>query len=108
MRRLMRRLIVIGSVTGLLMALNVGVALADHGDNPNSPFAAAEAIADGTGPTSGVAAATTPGSIPVGTALGFDPRLSQEEQGHPGLRNSKGFQNLKRNPNCPLHYQDLS
>ena len=101
MRRLMRRLIVIGSVTGLLMALNVGVALADHGDNPNSPFAAAEAIADGTGPTSGVAAATTPGSIPVGTALGFDPDGPND---HPGLQNSQGFDNLSRNPNCPLHY----
>ena len=107
MRRLLRRLIFIAGVTGLVMALNVGVAWAHHGDNPNSPFAEAEAIADGTGPTSGVAAATTPGAIPVGTALGFDPRLPQEEQGHPGLRNSKGFQNLVNNPNCPLHYQDL-
>ena len=102
MRKLMRRLIVIGSVTGLLMALNVGVALADHGDNPNSPFAAAEAIADGTGPTSGVAAATTPGAIPVGTALGFTGSVGPDD--HPGLQNSKGFQNLSRNPNCPLHY----
>ncbi len=104
MRRLMRRLIVIGSVTGLLMALNVGVALADHGDNPNSPFAEAEAIADGSGPASAAAAATTPGSIPVGTALGFSPAGPND---HPGLVHSNGFQNLKRNPNCPLHYQDL-
>ena len=98
MRKLMRRLIVIGSVTGLLMALNVGVALADHGNNPNSPFAEAEALA-GSPPEK---AATTPGAIPVGTALGFTGSVGPDD--HPGLQNSKGFQNLSRNPNCPLHY----
>ena len=97
MRKLMRRLIVIGSVTGLLMALNVGVALADHGDNPHSPFAEAEELA-GSPPEK---AALTPGAIPVGTALGFDPAGPND---HPGLQNSNGFDNLSRNPNCPLHY----
>ncbi len=107
MRKLMRRLIVIGSVTGLLMALNVGVALAHHGDNPNSPFAEAEAIANGGDepgppPPHVEAALTTPGSIPVGTALGFTGSVGPDD--HPGLQNSNGFQNLSRNPNCPLHY----
>ncbi len=97
MRRLMRRLIVIGSVTGLLMALNVGVALADHGDNPNSPFAEAEELAGSPFEKASI----TPGSIPVGTALGFDPDGPND---HPGLQNSQGFDNLSRNPNCPLHY----
>jgi hypothetical protein len=101
-----RRLIFFGGVLGLLMVLNVGAALAHHGDNAE-PFAEAESIADGTGPTSGVAAATTPGSIPVGTALGFVPGLPPEDQEHPGLVHGgvNGFQNLSHNPNCPLHYQ---
>ena len=103
MKKRMRRLVVFAGVLGLVMAVNVGVASADHGNNPNSPFAEAEAIADGTGPTSAVAAATTPGAIPVGTALGFSPAGPND---HPGLVHSNGFQNLSRNPNCPLHYQD--
>ena len=104
MKRRLRRLLVFAGVLGLLMVLNVGAAWATHGDNPNSPFAEAEGIADGTGPTSAIAAATTPGSIPVGTALGFSPAGPND---HPGLVHSNGFQNLVHNPNCPLHYQDL-
>ena len=100
MKRLLRRLIVFVSALGLVMALNVGAAFADHGDNPNSPFAEAQAIADAGGPPP-VAAATTPGAIPVGTALGFDPAGPND---HPGLMNSNGFDNLSHNPNCPLHY----
>jgi 2-keto-3-deoxy-galactonokinase len=105
MKRRLTRLIVFAGVVGLVMVVNVGMASADHGANA-APFAEADAIADGTGPTSGVAAATTPGSIPVGTALGFVPGLPPEEQDHPGLQHSQGFvPNLSRNPNCPLHYQ---
>jgi hypothetical protein len=98
MRRLLRRMAVLGSVVGVVMALNVGVALAH--DAP--PFAEAELIADGSGPKSAQAAATTPGAIPVGTALGFSPGGPNT---HPGLVHSNGFENLSRNPNCPLHYQ---
>ena len=103
MKRRLRRLIVFGGVVGLVMVFNVGVASADH---PGPPFVDANTIADGSGPTSGVAAATTPGNIPVGTALGFVPGLPPEDQDHPGLQHSQGFvPNLSRNPNCPLHYQ---
>ena len=101
MKRLLRRLIVFASALGLMMALNVGAAFADH---PGPAFDDANAIADGGGPPP-AAAAETPGAIPVGTALGFNPALPQDQQGHAGLRNSQGFGNLARNPNCPLHYQ---
>ena len=109
MKRRLRRLLVFAGVLGVLMVLNVGAASASHGDNPNSPFAEAEGISNGApGPISGEAAETTPGSIPVGTALGFVPGLAPELQDHPGLQNSQGFvPNLARNPNCPLHYQGL-
>ncbi len=107
MKRRLRRLIVFAGVLGLLMVLNVGAALAFHGDNAE-PFAEAEGISIGApGPESGAAAGTTPGNIPVGTALGFVPGLPPEDQEHPGLVHGgvNGFQNLSHNPNCPLHYQ---
>lgn len=105
MRKRLRRLIIFAGVMGLVMAVNVGVASATHGENA-APFAEADGIADGTPPLSGAAAATTPGSIPVGTALGFVPGLPPEDQAHPGLQHSQGFvPNLSHNPNCPLHYQ---
>lgn len=107
MRRLLRRLIVIASVTGLVMALNVGVAWADHGLNPNSPF--------GTMPGEAVSPS------PVGSHL-----VSGDAPGHPGADNGFGrlhdgddefgpgldgvdFDNpaiigLTHNPNCPFHY----
>ena len=87
MKRRLGRLIVFAGVVGLLMVLNAGVASADHGDgNPNSPFAPAEVIAQGgtlgNCPTCGPAAATTPGSIPVGSAIGpFPPDPAATHQG---------------------------
>jgi hypothetical protein len=106
MKRRLRRLIVFGGVVGLVMVFNVGVASADH---PGPPFVDANEISnDMPGPTSGDAAAETPGNIPVGTALGFQPGVDPEFQDHKGLQNSQGFvPNLARNPNCPLHYQGL-
>ena len=106
MKRRLRRLIVFAGVVGLLMVVNMGAASADH---PGPPFEDANTISnDLPGPISAEAALTTPGSIPVGTALGFQPGVLPEDQDHPGLQNSQGFvPNLARNPNCPLHYQGV-
>ena len=91
----------------MVLMLNVGVAFATHGENPNSPFAAAEAN-DGATQTSprtgaelnGPAAdgALTPGAIPVGSALGFPVPGT-----HPGIVNGN-FNGIANNPNCPAHY----
>jgi len=121
MKKLLGGSVVFAGVLGLVMALSVGVASADHGDaNENSPFAEAEAIADfanctttdvasceedpnpGGPPPWAEAGSTTPGAIPVGTALGFTGVVTPDS--HPGLVHSNGFQNLSHNPNCPLHY----
>ena len=107
MKKLLRRLIVIAGVTGMVMALNMGVAWAHHGDaNPNSPFAEAEAIADagvddGLPPPHVDAALTTPGSAPVGTALGCP-----NPGTHPGCVNMSPqvVIAITHNPNCPRHY----
>jgi hypothetical protein len=106
MKRRLGRLIVFAGVVGLFMVLNAGVASADH---PGPPFEDANTISiDAPGPISAEAAGTTPGNIPVGTALGFQPGVPPAEQNHPGLQHSQGFvPNLARNPNCPLHYQGL-
>ena len=94
-------------VLGLLMVLNVGAAFASHGDNA-PPFAEAEFIADGGDvpgppPANVEAALTTPGSIPVGTALGFSPTGPND---HPALihMSVRTLAALANNPNCPLHY----
>ena len=99
MRRLLRRLMVIASVTGLVMALNVGVALADHGET-----APAFAAAEDNDVTPFADALLTPGAIPVGS------HLLGDVPGAPGSEN--GFQNpnsnaitaIAKNPNCPAHY----
>ena len=110
MRRLLRRLIVFASVLGLVTALNVGVAFANHGDNPNSPFAAAEKIADGVGepppepppPLHVQAALATPGAIPVGSALGFPDPGDHQALLH--MSDTVGDFAIAHNPNCPAHY----
>ena len=103
MRRLMKRLIVIGSVTGLLMALNVGVALAAH-DDPS------------TSPAFGETAGAAPSPSPVGSHL----ILPGEESGSAnGAINGFGFEfgvgpdptnpafiAIANNPNCPFHYPE--
>ena len=100
MKRRLRRLTVFAGVLGLVMAVNVGVASADHGLNPNSPFG------------------TTPGEAvspsPVGSHLiGPGP----DGPGAPGAINGFNFEfgggvdptnpaviALANNPNCPFHY----
>ncbi len=96
MKKQLRRLIVFASALGLMMALNVGAAFADH---PGEPFVDANAF----GGHHHLAAAQTPGSAPVGTALGFVPGGPQT---HPGLINmsDSAVAGIAHNPNCPLHY----
>ena len=106
MKRRLRILVVLVSTVAMVLMLNVGVALADHGDNPNSPFVAAEDN-DGATQTSPrtdevlsgprADAALTPGAIPVGSALGFPFPGT-----HPG--NTGNFNGIANNPNCPAHY----
>ena len=81
MRRRLRILIVLASTFAMVLMLNVGVALADHGEN-------AQRFEGATGLSV---------SAPVGTALGFpDPGT------HKGL--SGNFNGIDNNPNCPAHY----
>jgi hypothetical protein len=96
MKKRLRRLIVFAGVMGLVMAVNMGVASADH---PHFE---------------GTTAATA--SAPVGSHI-----ISPDAPGHPGADNGFGrihnadgthstnFDNpavlaLFNNPNCPLHY----
>ncbi len=95
MKKRLRRLIVFAGALGVVMALNVGVALADHGANA-PPFEAADAFVVPDDGTPRDAAALTPGDAPVGTAL--DPATGT----HPG--NNGAFVGIDNNPNCPLHY----
>ena len=106
MKRRLRRLIVFAGVLGLVMAVNVGVASADHGvDNPNSPFVDADAAPVSTFEEAVLAADEAPSPYPVGqNALGLDPNPDP----HPGQFRGFGTGNaeagITNNPNCPLHY----
>ena len=106
MKRRLRRLIVFAGVLGLVMVVNVGIASADHGvDNPNSPFADADAAAVVTFEDAVLAADEAPSPYPVGqNALALDPKPDP----HPGQFLGFGTGNagvaIANNPNCPLHY----
>lgn len=87
MKRRLRVLVVFAGTIAIAMALNIGAASADHGENPNSPF--------GTTPAEAVVFA------PVGTHI-----QGADDPGNPGSVN--GFEHfgdaIANNPNCPLHY----
>ena len=102
MKRRLRILVVLISTVAMVLMLNVGVALADHGNNPNSPFAAAEnndvnPVAD---------ASLTPSPFPVGqNALGLDPTTPGPHPGQfKGFVTGNAIAAIARNPNCPAHY----
>ncbi len=105
MKRRLRRLIVFAGVLGLVMAVNVGVASADHGATAPA-FEEAEDN-DGTPPED---ALLTPGAIPVGSHLLESP-TGVLPPGNPGSVNgfeprpdSGAIAAIANNPNCPAHY----
>ncbi len=98
MRRLLRRMAVLGSVVGVVMALNVSVALAHE----NGAFEGGC-----TPPTVGECA---PHGAPVGQNLlnsetGRDglPGNDFEDPDTPGNEGNAAA-NIFRNPNCPAHW----
>ncbi|MCL1600969.1 MAG: hypothetical protein M3112_05475 [Actinomycetia bacterium] len=87
MKRRLRVLIVFAATIAMVMALNVGAASADHGDNPNSPF--------------GATAAEAPSPSPVGKHI-----APENAPGHIAFHKQPAqvVTALGNNPNCPLHY----
>ncbi len=107
MKKRLRRLIVFVGVLGLVKAVNVGTAFADH--DANSP-AFGETVGEAPSPGP-VGQHIVPGSAPghPGADNGFD-RLhdgdGNEIPGGPGTNTSNpAVIALANNPNCPLHWQ---
>ena len=107
MRRLLRKLIVIAGVTGLVMALNVGVALAHDGphfDGANGGNVSA--------PVGNHILGDVPGHPGADNGFGRlhvegGPNDGDEIPGPGGTNlDNPAIKGLTHNPNCPLHYMD--